>query len=83
MSDRASNDVRNFKPFFRNYDYGGPDEPSDTSPGRGLFNGPMDKYKSIGEFLDKKRKARRKKKSIAQELTEKVDEFLDLTNNLE
>lgn len=43
------------KTFFNNYDYGGSDKPSRTSPGRGLFNGKMNKYKSIKDFLKKKR----------------------------
>lgn len=41
--------------FFSNYDY--TDEgPNETSPGGGLYHGPMDKYKSIKEFLSKRRK---------------------------
>lgn len=42
--------------FFRNYDYA--DDPS--GPGKGLFNGPMDRFKSIKEFLEHKRKRRKK-----------------------
>lgn len=46
---------------FKNYDYGGPENGSATSPGTGLYFGNMDKYKSVGDFLKKKRKNRRKK----------------------
>lgn len=48
--------------FFKNYDYGGPEEASETSPGRGLYNGKMDKFKSVKEFIEKKRKKREKLK---------------------
>jgi len=49
-------------PWFQNYDYGGPEDGSETGPGRGLYNGPMDKYKSTREFIEKDRKRRRKKR---------------------
>lgn len=54
---RVDLDVRPKGPWFSNYDYGGPDKPSKTSPGRGLYNGPMDKYKSVTDFLNKKKKS--------------------------
>lgn len=43
-------------PFFPNYDYGGPEEGSESGPGTGLYHGNMDKYKSVKDFLDKARK---------------------------
>jgi hypothetical protein len=43
--------------YFKNYDYG-EDKPSEVSPGAGIF-GDMGKYKSVKEFLDKKRKSRK------------------------
>lgn len=50
-------------PIFTNFDY--TDEgPNETSPGGGLYHGPMDKYKSVDEFVTKRRKElkeRRKK----------------------
>jgi hypothetical protein len=39
--------------FFQNYDYSG-DDPN--GPGTGLYNGDMSKYKSVGDFLKKKKK---------------------------
>lgn len=53
---RVDLDVRPVGPWFRNYDYGGSEKATKTSPGRGLYNGSMDKYKSITDFLNKKRK---------------------------
>lgn len=46
-------------PWFENYDYGGPEEASENSPGTGLYSGEMDKYDSVSDFLAKKRKQRR------------------------
>lgn len=53
-------DVRNNIPFFKNYDLYGPEDPTETSPGTGLYNN-MDKYKSTKEFIEKKRKKRKNK----------------------
>ena len=65
-------------PIFQNYDYGGPEEGNEVSPGRGLYNGPMDKYKSVKEFLEKARKRphTRKKALLAlyKVVTAQVDE---------
>ncbi|HSH35109.1 hypothetical protein [Schnuerera sp.] len=55
-------------PIFENYDYGGSEEGSEISPGRGLYHGKMDKYKSVADFLEKKRKARKKRKQAMKEL---------------
>lgn len=52
-------------PFYRNYDYGGPEDASDSGPGRGLYNGNMDKYDSVSDFLAKKRKKRRQVRKAA------------------
>ena len=59
---RVDLDVRPEGPWFRQYDYGGSEEASETSPGRGLYNGRMDKYKSVKDFIEAKRKRRRKMK---------------------
>lgn len=53
---RVDRDVRPTV-FFHNYDYGGPDSPTKTSPGRGLYDGPMDRYDSVSDFIKKKRKS--------------------------
>lgn len=44
--------------FFQNYDLGA-GEANKTSPGGGLYDGSMDKYKSVSDFLKKKRKKKR------------------------
>jgi len=43
-------------PFAANHDYGEP------GLGTGLYRGPMDRFKSITDFLNKSRKNRRKKR---------------------
>lgn len=57
--------------FFRNYDYGGPEDGEGVGPGTGLYHGSMDKYKSVKEFLNKARKRKNPKTTqllrIAQE----------------
>ena len=57
---RVDLDVRPEGPWYNNYDYGGPEDASESGPGRGLYNGKMDKYKTVKEFIDKKRKNRDK-----------------------
>jgi hypothetical protein len=47
-------------PIFQNYDYTSDVDGDETSPGGGLYHGPMSRFKSVEEFLKKKRK-----KSIA------------------
>jgi hypothetical protein len=62
---RVDLDVRPHGPLYRNYDYGGPEDGEEdgkeVGPGRGLYNGPMDKYKSVTDFREKtKQRAYRK-----------------------
>lgn len=52
-------------PFYSNYDYGGPEDASDSGPGRGFYSGKMDKYDSVSDFLSKKRKKRREVRKAA------------------
>lgn len=61
---RVDLDIRPHGPLFRNYDYGGPGEGSEVSPGTGLYFGKMDKYKSVKDFLDKARKRKHRKRSL-------------------
>ena len=42
-------------PVFTNFDYT-EEGPNETSPGGGLYHGKMDKYKSVKEFVTKRRK---------------------------
>lgn len=57
-------------PIFTNYDYTDK-EPNNTSPGGGLYHGRMDKYKSVKEFIKKRRK-QKKKLAIMAEIFAKV-----------
>lgn len=64
---RVDLDVRPYPHmFFRNYDYGGPEEGSETSPGTGLYSGDMSKYKSVSDFLEKARKRKHRKKAFLE-----------------
>lgn len=56
-SERTKKDIQSHV-FFDNYDYGG-GEPSETSPGGGLWMN-QNKYKSVGDFLAKQKKKRKK-----------------------
>ena len=59
---RVDLDTRPYpNPIFKNYDYTDA-EADETSPGGGLYHGEMGKYKSVTDFLDKKRKGRRKRR---------------------
>ena len=51
--------ARNKKPLFRNYDYT-TKGPNETSPGGGLHNGTKQKFKSVKEFVEKRRKENKK-----------------------
>ena len=60
--ERIDLDVRPIL-FWQNYDYGGSEEgDNEVNPGRGLYNGKMDKYKSVSDFIEKSRKRMRKKR---------------------
>ncbi len=62
---RVDLDIRPYPcPMFTNYDYTDA-EPNATSPGGGLYHGRMDKYKSVKEFIDKRRKQNQKKRKQA------------------
>jgi CheY-like chemotaxis protein len=61
--------------LFKNYDYTD-EEPNETSPGGGLYHGPMDKYKSVKEFIDKRRRQRKcknkRKKALRVDLLKRI-----------
>ena len=63
---RVDLEVRPHGPLFRNYDYGGPSGGSDVSPGTGMYQGPMKKWKSVQDFLSKSRKRKFRRKAIAE-----------------
>jgi hypothetical protein len=64
---RVDLDVRPYpSPIWHNHDYGGPEEgESEVSPGRGLYIGRMDRFKSVRDFIEKSRKRMRKKRKKA------------------
>lgn len=67
--------------WFANYDYIGPEEATKISPGRGLYNGRMDKYKSVKDFLEKKKKRRRELKNAkitSDQLLKAASRFVQL-----
>jgi|SRR5690606_21296322 len=56
--ERQDRDTRKHV-LFRNYDYTN-EEASEISPGGGLYHGRMDKYKSVKDFRNKKKKENEK-----------------------
>jgi len=71
--------TRNKKPLFRNYDYAGPE--SEISPGEGLYKN-IDKYKSVTDFLNKKRKKKANSRSKIK-LTRKLIFFFFFKNTID
>lgn len=54
------------KVFFKNYDYTNDITPNETSPGGGLFHGPMSRFKSVTDFLEKKKKSKKRIKAYLE-----------------
>ena len=52
--------------WFRNMDYTPDPDPNETSPGGGMYHGPMDRFKSVKEFLDNRRKKMRERREKAE-----------------
>ena len=61
---RVDLDTRPVGPWVQNYDYGGPEDGDDVSPGTGLYHGDMDKYDSVSDFLEQARKRKHRKRSL-------------------
>lgn len=59
---------------FKNYDYAGPENGDETSPGTGLY-GDMSKHKSVSEFLEK---ARNRSKHLVQARVNLFNKILKL-----
>ena len=57
--------------WFTNYDYT-PDGPDQTSPGGSPYHGAMDRFTSIKQFLDQRRKENDKKKAEADDRIAKL-----------
>jgi ribosomal protein S4 len=45
--------------LFKNYDYTA-EGPNETSPGGGLYHGRMDRWKSVKDFIEQRRKKNKK-----------------------
>lgn len=72
---RVDLDVRPVGPFTKNYDYGEP------GLGTSIYRGPMDRFKSVKDFLEKSRKQRQKRKRkllsfLIGELNKKAGEVI-------
>jgi len=63
--ERKDRDIRPDFVAFKNYDYTN-EEANETSPGGGLYHGPMDKFKSVKEFRE--HKAKHKMPALASRL---------------
>lgn len=66
--------------FFKNYDYT-EEGPNETSPGGGLYHGYMGKYKSVKEFVEKRRKDTEKFRRDASAV--RLSIFRDMLSNEE
>lgn len=77
--ERASLDVRNKVPFFSNYDYGGPSEGSGVGSGTGLYDYMYQNpdNPSVGDFLEKARKRRHRKKGITRIILKIAQSYQD------
>lgn len=78
---RVDQDIRPIGPWFSNYDYAGPEEATETSPGKGLYNGKMDRYPSVKNFIETKRKKRRELKNAtysAEQILKAATRFSNL-----
>lgn len=58
---------------FKNYDYAGPEEGDETSPGTGLYQN-MEDYKSVGDFIEKARKRKKHLVSFRMKLLSKFSD---------
>jgi hypothetical protein len=78
---RSNLDTRPTYVAFKNYDYAGPDEGNEISPGKGLYNSKMNRYKSVKDFLQKKRESRAKLKNAkltAEQILKGASKFVNL-----
>lgn len=81
---RVEKDIRP-EVFFNNYDYVDPKSPAEDKmgPGGGLYHGEMDKYKSVKDFIDQKRKRRNKLKDINNTIAFfRVVNLIKIANNI-
>lgn len=81
---RVDLDISPIGPWFSNYDYGSPEAGGDVSPGTGLYNGKMDKYKSVKDFINKSRKRPHRKRAledIANNILKLANNFFNITND--
>jgi hypothetical protein len=82
--ERVDKDIRPTTTYtwFKNFDY--TDEgPNETSLGGGLYHGSMDKYKSVKDFLDKRRKALKERKKKYKDANKRFGNLIKLAKRLD
>ena len=77
--ERVDKDTRPEGPWYQNYDYLA--DPKEDGPGPGLYQGKMDKYKSVKDFVEKSRERRRKKRKEALDYAISILKKYDKKNN--
>ena len=57
---------------YRNFDYTDDPDPNETGIGGGLYHGPMDRFRSVKEFLDRRRKKMKERRDKAEKRAQKI-----------
>lgn len=61
--------------LYKNFDYTSDPNPNDTGIGGGLYHGPMDRFKSVKEFLDNRRKKMKGRREMADKQAMRMELF--------
>lgn len=67
---------------YKNFDYTDDPNPNATGIGGGLYHGPMDRFKSVKEFLDKRRKKMKERREKAEKQAKRLDLLLKLAGTI-
>lgn len=83
-TNRLDMDVRHPHIFthYRNMDYTDDPDPNETGIGGGLYHGPMDKFKSVKEFLDNRRKKMKKRREKAEKQSQRMNALESLAKQV-
>ena len=68
--------------WYRNMDYSPDPDPNETGPGGGLYHGPMDRFKSVKEFLDNRRKKMKARREKAEKQAQRMSILEALANEV-